>query len=327
MTPPPALHLIIPFASTAAKGSRDALAELPLQQLPRLLTRLAAQPPDSADAYTLSPPHERALARAYALSAPDGQLPWGAWQAHSLGLGQHGGPSGDAWALVTPCHWHVGTDHIAMSGVDGIGLEEAESEALCAAMAPWFVQDGVELLYAGPTQWLARGEVFRNLATASLDRVLGRNIDAWMPEGPQAAPLRRLQNEMQMLLYHHPVNDARAERGALPINSFWLSGTGALPDAVSVAGSATDHPGLRWAPALRGPALAEDWAAWAIAWQDLDSTECAALASAMDAGQPVQLTLCGERAAQSFGPARIGLAGRISGLLSRKSAPNLVGAL
>ena len=37
-----------------------------------------------------------------------------------------------------------------------------------------------------------------------LDRVVGRDIQNSMPAVPA---LRRLQNEMQMLLYTHPVND------------------------------------------------------------------------------------------------------------------------
>ena len=69
----------------------------------------------------------------------------------------------------------------------------------------------------------------RVLPAASLDRVVGRTIDDWMPRTPQAGPLRRLQQEMQMLLYTLPLNDERQRGGLLPVNSFWLHGTGALP--------------------------------------------------------------------------------------------------
>jgi hypothetical protein len=319
------LHLIIPFASCQADACHQSLQNLRLPHLDQLVRRLTAQAPDAGDAYTRSPPHERALAAACAMAAPDGQIAWGAWQAHALGLGQ----ADDAWALVTPCNWHVAADHIAMRGQDGLALEEAESKALCAAMAPWLTDDGMELLYASPTQWLARGEIFRGLATASLDRVMGRNIDAWMPEGPQAAPLRRLQNEMQMLLYNHPVNDARTARGALPVNSFWLSGTGALPAAGASPAQApgAEPPDLRWAPALRAPALAEDWSAWADAWVQLDATACAELVQALDAGAPVALTLCGERIAQRLESASRSLWTRISGLFGQKPTPDFLVSL
>ena len=82
-------------------------------------------------------------------------------------------------------------------------------------MQPYFEQDGIALEYDAPTLWLAHGELFRDLATASLDRVVGRTIDDWMPRAPEARTLRRLQQEMQMLLYTHAVNErARARRPA-----------------------------------------------------------------------------------------------------------------
>jgi hypothetical protein len=116
-----------------------------------------------------------------------------------------------------------------------------------------------------------------------------------MPRSAEAAPLRRLQNEMQMLLYTHPVNDARAARGVLPVNSFWLSGTGALPPQYN-----STAPAPLVINTLREAALNEDWASWATAWTRLDATECAALLAALDHGTKHQLTLCGERSACSF---------------------------
>ena len=85
------------------------------------------------------------------------------------------------------------------------------------AMQGFFAQDGIALYRYAPGQWLAQSDVFANLPTASLDRVIGRNIDPWLvggatPTGP-ATLLRRLQNEMQMLLYTHGVNANRGSFG------------------------------------------------------------------------------------------------------------------
>jgi len=253
--------------------------------LTQLLSRLATRPPDTADVFSLSTPHERALARALGLPVQDGLIPWAALQAQASG----------AWGFITPCHWKIATNHITMSGQTLPDFSEEESRALMAAMQPYFEEDGIELRYEHPMLWLAQGEIFENLATASLDRVAGRNVEHWMPRSAQAAPLRRLQNEMQMLLYTHPVNDARAARGVLPVNSFWLSGTGGLS---TVAAPSASEPTV--IDTLRQPALNEDWSAWTQAWQALDATECAALLRALDQGQDIQLTLCGEGDAQSF---------------------------
>jgi len=279
------MHLLIPFAFCSSEGCAQALPKLNLPHLTHLLSRLAPQPPDTADLFSLSTPHERAMARAMGMPVQDGLIPWAALQAHAIG----------AWGLITPCHLQVATNHITMSGQALPDFSEEESRTLMAAMQPYFEEDGIRLRYENPMLWLAQGDIFNGLATASLDRVAGRNVEHWMPRSAQAAPLRRLQNEMQMLLYTHPVNDARAARGVLPVNSFWLSGTGSL---TTVRTPTTTDPKVL--DQLRAPALTEDWAAWSQAWQALDTTECAALLQAIDQGHPVQLTLCGEASAQTF---------------------------
>jgi len=282
------MHLLIPFAACSSEGCTQALSTLKLPHLEKLLARLTPEPLDAGDEFSLSTPHERALARALGLSAPDGLLPWAALEASKKHL------TGHAWAFISPCHWQVGANHIAMSGQTLPDFSEAESRALMAAMQPYFEEDGLALHFDSPNRWLASGDVFKDLPTASLDRVVGRNVENWMPRSPQAAPLRRLQNEMQMLLYTHPINDARSARGVLPINSFWMSGTGALaPNLPCMAAPQVVKP-------LRDAALNEDWAAWAQAWQVLDATECAALLANLKPGATAQLTLCGERCAQSF---------------------------
>ena len=60
-----------------------------------------------------------------------------------------------------------------------------------------------------------------SLATASLDRVIGRNVDRWLRPSADAdaaqrsvaSLVRRLQSEAQLVFYGHAVNEAREERG------------------------------------------------------------------------------------------------------------------
>ena len=285
-------HLLIPFASSHDGGCAQARSTLALPRLEKLLSRLAPAATEAGEETSLSMPHERVLAGACGLAAPDGRIPWAAWQIKQA-AGQ--APAG-AWALITPCHWRVGSDHVAMDDPQDLQLQEPDARALFAAMQPYFKEDAITLAYDTPQRWLAQGEVFRELATASLDRVIGRAVDAWLPRVPIAGPLRRLQQEMQMLLYTNEVNEERIARGLLPVNSFWISGTGALPPGHAAAPPA----GLQVAQSLRRPALQGDWQAWAAAWQQLDANECAGLLQALDAGRPVSLTLSGERSAQTW---------------------------
>jgi hypothetical protein len=285
-------HLLIPLASCDAEGCIEARRQLQWPHLEKLLALLAPAHTDTGDSSTLSMPHERVLAREAGLNAADGCVPWAAWQ-----LAQAGRDTQDAaWAWITPCHWRVGRDHIAMGNPRDLTLDEQDAQVLLAAMQPYFKEDGIALEYETPGRWLARGEVFRDFASASLDRVVGRNVDEWLPRFEQARPIRRLQQEMQMLLYTHPVNDERARRGLAPVNSFWVSGTGALP-ASPVHGPA---PGLWTTHDLRETALREDWNAWASAWQRVDSEECEQLLESLNRGEAVSLTLCGQRQARTW---------------------------
>ena len=288
-------HLLIPFAACAAPGCREASRQLKLPQLTRLLQRLQAAAMEPGDEHTLTPPHERMLAREYGLSAPDGCIPWAAWQVQQE-QPQRSGAGASAWAWITPCHWHVASDHIVMKHPFELRLDGQDSQALLTAMQAFFAQDAIALEYHAPTRWLARGELFRGLATASLDRVLGRDIDDWVPRAVAAGPLRRLQQEMQMLLYTHPVNDERVRGGLLPVNSFWASGTGALPAEHQRA----PRSGLLLPHTLRDAALLQDWAAWSAGWQQIDSLQCRQLNDSLDRGEAVTLTLCGESSARSW---------------------------
>jgi hypothetical protein len=213
---------------------------------------------------------------------------------------------------VTPCHWQVRTDHVTLSDPQALDLGEDESRALLALMAPWFAEDGMALHYEQPGRWLASGPLLAQVATASLDRVLQRDVRAWLPPEAAAAPLRRLHSEMQMLLYTHALTDAREARGLAPINAFWVHGSGALPAPLP----ASEPPQV--VESLRGPALREDWATWRSAWQALDAGPVAELAARAAKGQPVQITLCGERGALSWRSAPRSLGQKISSFFGRQ---------
>ncbi len=319
--PPKPRHLLIPFAGRGSPGCREALAGLRLPKLEALLGRLSLMHEDMQDESTLSPPHERALSAALGIAAPDGCIPWAALEARQSGLGPTDG--GESWGLATLCHWQVGIDDVVLGDPAAIEIDAAESAALLATVQPFFAEDGIALhASATPGRWLARGKVFEGLATASIDRAVGYPISEWSPLTDAARPMRRLQNEMQMLLYTEHVNDERTARGVPPINSFWLSGTGSLPEVPSPNG-----PAPSVADALRSPALRDDGAAWASAWQALDAGPVAALLADAANGADVTLTLCGDRGARGFGVQARGLVGWARNLFNRQGAAIVLGAL
>jgi hypothetical protein len=281
------MHLLIPFASTLSEGCQHAVHDLALPQLSRLLARLSATGRFGTDEATLTPPHECALAAALGLGGADGCLPWAARQAAQDGID----PGDDAWGLLTPAHWLLGPEQVSLVDPIALALDEAASRALLHAVRGLFESEGWRVEWGAPLRWYVAHESLRDLPCASIDRVIGRNVDAWMPPDPRVARVRRLQSEVQMLLYNEPANDAREANGALAVNSFWLSGCGARQREAAV-------PDLRVDESLRASALAEDWAAWAEAWRALDAGPIKALLQRAERGEAATLTLCGERLAQ-----------------------------
>jgi len=288
------MHLLIPFASALSDAASHVLRDLALPNLSSLLARLTLAQRDDADAYTLSPPHERALAAATGWQGADGCLPFAAQAATRDGIE----PGELAWGLVTPSHWHVGRDHVTLADPAALDLTEAESRAAFEAVRELFESEGFRFEWGAPSRWYAAHESLVDLPCAALDRVIGRNVELWMrgsaARSAAAKLVRRLQSELQLLLYPHALNDEREQRGALTLNSFWLSGCGRAQPEESAPPRVDET--------LRAPLLAEDWAGWADAWHALDAGALAELLRAARGGEPVALTLCGERGAHRFEP-------------------------
>ena len=302
------MHTLIPFATATGPQCQKALEGLKLPHLGKLLQRLPPQPLQAGKADALTPLHERIAAQSAGLSGPDGLIPWAAQCARARGLTTRHGP--DGWAWITPCHWTVHADHVEMADPAHMSLTAEDCATLWAAMEPYFSEDGITLFAHAQDQstrsWLVQGAVFRDLPTASLDRVACQKVDSWMPRQNQAKTLRRLQNEMQMLLYTHPLNDARAQCKLPSINSFWVSGTGALDDSPTLANVLTIHT------ALRAPALNDAAAQWALAWHEIDSTLLAQALQRVGRGEPVQITLCGTHRAITLQHREAGWWGRMT---------------
>ncbi|WP_027014685.1 phosphoglycerate mutase [Comamonas composti] len=298
-------------ATAAAPADDPAWAGLQLPHLQALLALLSPDTLDSGSEMDFSPPHERALARTMGLPHAPGLIPWAAWR-----LGPQEGKD-QACAFITPCHWHIGADQVRQGDPAGLEISEEESRQLLALLSPWFVDDGITLEYLEPQLWLARGALFEGLATASMDRVIGRDVRPWLPTAEQSRSLQRLQSEVQMLLYTHVFNDARAAQGLAPVNAIWIHGAGSLPAQPAA------QTRVQCIEDLRAPALNADTLAWRQAFAQLDATLMAGLLERVRCGQDLRLTLCGERNAQSWNRQPLGWPQKIKRLIRGNRMPDL----
>ncbi|MEY4755318.1 MAG: hypothetical protein RJA34_216 [Pseudomonadota bacterium] len=301
----PATHLIVNAAGLTEFG--NTAPEMPA--LRGLMVHMVQTKPLQCADDSPATPFELTLARAQGLHQEPGLIPWAAFDTQTYAT---------PCAWITPCHCQVGADHALLRDPAELSLDEASSRALMAAAAPYFQEDGIALHYHRPDAWLATGALFRGLPTRSLQQVVHRRITTAFFDGstPAAILLRRLQNEMQMLFYSHPVYDERQARGLLGVNTFWLHGAGEL-DA-----SPTPAPGVNVITAtLLDPANPPNSTASVLsAWQNFDAHTLRPLLAKVQQGLDLRLTLCGEHQALSYQTAPRSWTARLLQTLGRRPA-------
>lgn len=264
---------------------------------------------------TLCLSHERAWAQVAGWPVVDGCLPWAAHAAHAQGL------SGNGWAFITLCNWHVSNGQVTLGDPAHLQLDEATDAELFKAMHKFFLEDGIVLHPYKLGQWLAQSPLLVDVPTASLDRVIGRNIDPWlvgcdsMPDslGASAQLLRRLQNEMQMFLYTHSINDDRR----LSINSFWIHGTGTLTNQTNSEPEVVNT--------LRQSALQQDFIGWLEGWQHVDTHVIGPVLERLSAGEPQRLVLSGEHEFHVYDSAKPSLWQRVRTRIAPTSLDTVLG--
>jgi hypothetical protein len=278
------MHLIVMTAAAqggaAPESPQDSPWEALLERWGPLMTRLVPVWNLKEDDEALNTLAERAQARLVwnrPLSAEDdGRLPLQAWSL--------GDTSGAAWARLSPFHGVVGADRITLMPPSELRLGEAESRALFDSICPLFDSESVQLHWHGPLHWRLGHESLRGLPCASRLRAEGDSVQRWQGRTPLSASrlLRRLQNEAQMVLHGHPVNEGREARGEPAVNSLWLDHAGSATDGLA---QALDQPVVL--PWIQANAAVQAWVDAAL--------------PPPPAGQPEPiLVLCGRHAAQAF---------------------------
>jgi len=185
-------------------------------------------------------------------------------------------PLAHCW-LATPLHYIAGLDTLRMHPAGLLDLDSAEQQALAADFDRVFNGSGWRLHATGRRELLLSGGSATLAATTDPARWLGTAPAAGLPTGAGARELQQLGSEIEMWLHEHPVNVARAARGALAVSGLWLWGGGAKctlrpAAATGAAAYATDLyvEGL-WRSAGGSPLPA--FAAWPAArtWPDVDT--------------------------------------------------------
>lgn len=174
---------------------------------------------------------------------PEPLASWRQWLLDAVGLGENllerfpagpcayaawtGGPARTTWACVAPVHLLTAIDHLQLAEPVPLPLEAEESAALLASLDAHLAGTGFRLHSFPGRGWLCECPADLVCTAVEPTVAIGRNLRELLPGGRDAARVRALVNELQMLLHEHPVNERRALRGAPAVNSLWLWGFGA----------------------------------------------------------------------------------------------------
>ena len=139
------------------------------------------------------------------------------------------GLAAGCWMRADPVHLSLQRDQTLVSGVL---VNSEEAAAMCTSLNGHFAGQGMEFFAPHPQRWYVRLDTLPRIHTTPVSRVIGGDARRVLPAGTDALHWHQVFNEIQMLLFAHPLNEAREARGELPVNSVWFWGGGCSADAL-----------------------------------------------------------------------------------------------
>ncbi len=144
-----------------------------------------------------------------------------AWQ-------QAGNEAGSAyWLYATPVHLVLQRDSFSLAEPAPLPLEKDEIATLTSAFNKHFGVDETQFFWH-ENRWFLRLENNPNIQTTVPEMALNKDVRAYLPKGDGATQWASFTNEIQMLLFEHPVNQAREAKRLSVINSIWCYGLGQI---------------------------------------------------------------------------------------------------
>ena len=133
-------------------------------------------------------------------------------------------PQNSYWMRADPVNLRLNNAQMILQANVSVSLNE--SQQFCEILNQYFTESGMQFFAPNPQRWYVRLVEQPNLTTHSIFQVEGRDSRFYLPQGESALKWHGVMNEIQMLLYGHPINKACEARGGIPVNSLWLWGGG-----------------------------------------------------------------------------------------------------
>lgn len=145
------------------------------------------------------------------------------WLARAEGID----PGSGYWFCAEPSRLVVGTSDVRLGGLIE-DLDSADAASLLATLNTHSAAEGIRFVAPAPSHWFAFTEHPPRISTRPPEAAFGASLLAYLAAGPDGARWRRWQNDVQMLLFEHAVNQRRKASARAPVDSVWLWGGGTL---------------------------------------------------------------------------------------------------
>ncbi len=135
-------------------------------------------------------------------------------------------PADHIWLVAEPVYLKPDRDALALFRGAHLEISSLEATALVTTLNHHFAQDGLLFAAATPSRWYVQCPVNKAPSASSASWIAARGeLFTHMPVS-QSGGLnwRAILNEVQMLLFNHPVNEQRELGGLAPINGVWVFG-------------------------------------------------------------------------------------------------------
>lgn len=133
--------------------------------------------------------------------------------------------SSSYWLYAAPVHLVLQRDTFSLAAPVPLSLEFEEIDAMTDALNKHFEADNLKFFWH-ENQWFLSLEINPNIQTTRPESVVNKDISAFLPTGEGAIKWASFTNELQMLLFAHPINQVREAKGLPVINSVWCYGGG-----------------------------------------------------------------------------------------------------
>lgn len=280
------LEILIPFGLPPAEHAKDLISTLTSEcgkdGLAMLLSRYNSLMCKRFDDFSPQQPYEIWLSK-WLNKQPNAQhYTFLQQRAYSLNVNLNPGH----WFIVNPIHLHIAQNHLVLTDYRQLNLSEQDSSQLFEKAKGLCNEINVELVYGNAANWFLRADKWADFITSTPDAACGHNIEIWSAKGTQELAWRKLQNEIQMEWFIHPVQQQREERGEKVVNGLWMWAGTTLSDGIKTTSltqmkkviitsrtetfSVHHSSDLLLSDQLSSAALANDWGSWVALMIELE---------------------------------------------------------